>query len=209
MLRVSNCLFIGIIVCLITVIAAAPVFAQLGSRPNKVGNYKCWACGGRGYDSAGNPCTYCSGVGVRNYRSDRNPNAPSQGYSPRYYRKPGAQSCFVATAAYGTPWEENVLKLRYFRERYLLTNSIGKHFVDFYYRHSPPLADAITEKPLARWGARVALTPFVIVAGAALGNVKDIILLMSAAILIFVTVRYIRKKRKLGIKRVSLSNTVA
>jgi hypothetical protein len=35
--------------------------------------------------------------------------------------------------------------LREFHERYLLTNPFGQTFVDFYYAHSPPVADFISE----------------------------------------------------------------
>jgi hypothetical protein len=38
-----------------------------------------------------------------------------------------------------------VKALREFHERYLLTNPFGQAFVDFYYAHSPPVADFISE----------------------------------------------------------------
>jgi hypothetical protein len=59
-------------------------------------------------------------------------------------------SCFIATAAYGSYLDPHVITLRNFRDRYLLTNSIGTSFVDFYYRHSPPLADYIRERDTLR-----------------------------------------------------------
>ena len=43
-----------------------------------------------------------------------------------------------------------------FRDKYLLTKPVGKAFVDFYYKISPPMAKFITEhpslKPIARAG---------------------------------------------------------
>jgi len=42
-----------------------------------------------------------------------------------------------------------------------MTNSLGRNFVAFYYRHSPPLADYIAQRPWARTTARVVLTPLV------------------------------------------------
>jgi len=52
--------------------------------------------------------------------------------------------CFIATASYGSPMESHVKVLRDFRDRFMLTNCLGKAFVDFYYTYSPPVADFIT-----------------------------------------------------------------
>lgn len=86
---------------------------------------------------------------------------------------PGAQTCFIATAAYGTSWEPNVLTLRTFRERYLLPNAAGRWFVTAYYQTSPPIADYVHERPWARGVTRIALTPIVAIAGTLTGNPTD------------------------------------
>ena len=70
-------------------------------------------------------------------------------------------SCFIATAAFGTPMAEEVLTLCEFRDRHLMNNSFGTAFVKFYYRHSPIIADYIRNKPVLRKITRFALRPII------------------------------------------------
>jgi len=69
--------------------------------------------------------------------------------------------CFIATAAYGSPYGDNIDLLRAFRDRYLMAHSIGKKWVSFYYRYSPPMAGLIADYPAMRKGVRLILFPFV------------------------------------------------
>ena len=69
--------------------------------------------------------------------------------------------CFIATAAYGSYLASEVMVLRDFRDNYLLTNSIGKALVEFYYATSPSIADYIAERPILRGVIRICLTPIV------------------------------------------------
>lgn len=75
--------------------------------------------------------------------------------------------CFIATAAYGSPMAGEIQILRDFRDRYLLTNTIGQALVGLYYRVSPPFAELITEhpglKPIVRAGLLPAVTMSAIV----------------------------------------------
>jgi uncharacterized repeat protein (TIGR01451 family) len=71
-------------------------------------------------------------------------------------------ACFIATAAYGSPLEPHVMALREFRDRYLQHTALGRAFIDFYYRHSPPLAAVISENAWLRFLVRMVLTPLVL-----------------------------------------------
>jgi hypothetical protein len=55
--------------------------------------------------------------------------------------------CFIATAAYETPYEPQIDRLRAFRDTILLRSIVGTVFVKFYYRISPPIAEWISKKP--------------------------------------------------------------
>ena len=51
--------------------------------------------------------------------------------------------------------------LRAFRDQYLLSNKLGRLFVEQYYRFSPPLADQLRAHDGWRAIVRVALSPLV------------------------------------------------
>jgi len=70
-------------------------------------------------------------------------------------------SCFIATAAYGTPMAKEIEILREFRDKYLMTNPVGKGLVEFYYKVSPPIAEFITGHPTLKPIVRAGLVPAV------------------------------------------------
>ncbi|MBI5194524.1 MAG: hypothetical protein HZA08_13955 [Nitrospirae bacterium] len=71
------------------------------------------------------------------------------------------KACFIATAAYGSPFESHVALLRSFRDRYLITNNTGKAFVELYYHFSPAAADYILKHVYLKPVVRLALLPAV------------------------------------------------
>ncbi|MBY0384164.1 hypothetical protein K2X05_03310, partial [bacterium] len=72
-------------------------------------------------------------------------------------------SCFVATAAYGSPMQKNVKTLRRFRDQVLRKTSWGQIFIKTYYTLSPSLARWIAQNSQRRSAARFFLTPIVFV----------------------------------------------
>ena len=73
----------------------------------------------------------------------------------------GGGGCFIATAAFGSYIAPEVMALREFRYRVLLTNSPGKTFVEWYYRVSPAVAAFISEHDSFKIAVRWGLTPIV------------------------------------------------
>jgi hypothetical protein len=73
----------------------------------------------------------------------------------------GGGGCFIATAAFGSYLDPHVYVLRQFRDHVLLKNAMGKAFVKFYYKHSPPFADYIRQHDSLRMITRWALTPLI------------------------------------------------
>ncbi len=58
--------------------------------------------------------------------------------------------CFIATAAYGSDMEKEVLVLRKFRDENLLPYVWGQQFVSIYYHNSPPLAHYLKQHDFMR-----------------------------------------------------------
>ena len=94
------------------------------------------------------------GVPGPTYRLDLSNVTITQNYS-------GDGGGFYATAAWGTPMQDEVRHLRAFRDQYLLTNEPGRKFVEIYYTVSPPVADYIRGNETLRSVVRTGLKPLV------------------------------------------------
>ncbi len=73
----------------------------------------------------------------------------------------GGGGCFIATAAFGSYLDPHVMVLRHFRDDVLLQSELGTAFVKLYYKHSPPIADFISQHDALRTLMRFALTPLI------------------------------------------------
>ena len=82
------------------------------------------------------------------------PQSTSYGGSP-------SSGCFIATAAYGTPFAEEIDVLRNWRDDFLEASYPGRLFIRTYYSLSPPVADNISESDGKRKIVRTALGPIV------------------------------------------------
>ncbi len=113
-----------------------------------------------------------------------------------YYDGGHAQTCFIATAAYGSPLAERVDTLRRFRDLWLIKSSFGSAFVEFYYQHSPVLAKSISQSTTARAITRTLLYPVTVVAGAFLGQIADIVQIILAFGIVLALIALARQRRK-------------
>lgn len=86
-------------------------------------------------------------------------NSPTGGGGGGFGGGGGLPTCFIATAAYGTPFEGRLATFRGFRDDVLLKTALGAALVDAYYTLSPPMADAVAQSPVLAGAARILLTP--------------------------------------------------
>jgi hypothetical protein len=110
----------------------------------------------------------------------------------------GGSSCFIATAAYGSPLASHIKVLSRFRDHFLLTNGIGKGFVRLYNAYSPPMADFIEKHDNLRVMVRLGLIPLVGVSWLALkiGPMSTMALMLFFGIGLIGLVKFIWSKKR-------------
>ena len=113
-------------------------------------------------------------------------------------------SCFIATAAYGSPFESHVKILRNFRDVYLLPNRIGHAFVDTYYKYSPKAAAFIADHESLRAVTRVVLMPVVGISYAALHTTTAQKMLITFLMVSFLAGGYLAVRRLKARKAVTV-----
>jgi hypothetical protein len=118
----------------------------------------------------------------------------------------GGGGCFIATAAFGSYLDPHVVALRNFRDRFLLTNSPGRAFVNFYYRVSPSFADVIAKREGLKIMVRAGLLPLIGFAALALklGLLWASLLVMA---ILSAGAIFFRRLRRAGQKDRSYSDT--
>ncbi len=80
------------------------------------------------------------------YSSDSNTNTNGNG---------GSGNCFVATAAYGTPWAKEINLLRKWRDKKLKVSYYGSYFICFYNKVGPIAANIIRKNKLLMAATRL------------------------------------------------------
>ena len=113
----------------------------------------------------------------------------------------GGGTCFIATAAYGSPLASHIKVLSRFRDHFLLTNGIGKRFVRFYNTYSPPMADFIKKHYGLRVMVRFSLLPLI---GASwltmkIGWMSTMALMLFFGIGLIGLVRFVKFKKQIDL----------
>lgn len=74
----------------------------------------------------------------------------------------GPPSCFILTAAYGSPLATEINIFRRWRDEILSQKMIGKLLVSAYYRISPSIAKFIAKSNTRRWIVRILVKPLIL-----------------------------------------------
>ncbi|MGB2764754.1 MAG: CFI-box-CTERM domain-containing protein [Candidatus Aminicenantaceae bacterium] len=105
-------------------------------------------------------------------------------------------SCFIATAAYGSPSHPNVKILRDFRDKYLMPINLGRKFVNLYYKYSPFVANLIKKHKTLRIAVRFYLLPLVVLSYSMVhfGSVITILIFVFTFMLPILFIKFWQRK---------------
>ncbi|MFC2167706.1 CFI-box-CTERM domain-containing protein [Acidobacteriota bacterium] len=108
--------------------------------------------------------------------------------------------CFIVTAAFGSPLHPYVITLQDFRDKYLMSNKLGRMFVKLYYKYSPHIAELITNHKALRTVVRIWLVPFVAMGYSMVhfGLIKTTMMLVFSIMPLFFFVRFYMRRSKRG-----------
>ncbi len=104
----------------------------------------------------------CGNCGNTFYMNeDQNKSCPKCGKVAKGPKSNKSNDCFIATAAYGTPFAEEIQVLRNWRDKCLIKKDLGKFFVKIYYWLSPSISNVIKSNDNLRKLTRALLNPIV------------------------------------------------
>ena len=110
--------------------------------------------------------------------------------------------CFIATAAYGSIFSDEVRAFRNFRDTYLMGNALGEKVVAVYYDISPQFANIIKDNEMLRFMVRLLLFPFYILVYSIenVGAAMTFGLILSVSFLLLAPFMHFRKMRNSRVK---------
>jgi len=110
----------------------------------------------------------------------------------------GAVGCCACASAYAGTDDSNLDIIRQFRDRYLMTNPVGRGVAALYYNvFSPPVAHFIDTHPQVKPLARAALTPVIAASTVAVDTTlpEKIVIISAMALACAALVVLIRRQR--------------
>lgn len=122
----------------------------------------CDSCGKKlPYSAMAAKCSVCKGVLCSTCAVQYQGRWYCKSHAPTPPPQPAKSGCFIATAAYGTPFAREIEVLRSFRDKSMEKNRFGRKLVRVYYQISPRIASVISISELRRELVRFFLNPLV------------------------------------------------